>query len=171
MDNIAGMVPAAAADGNAWVKFNDERLQKIAGEIVTSDDPIMTLLYLLMRDHLTPGKVATLVDAATYPAARGDTNTFSNTFLAGYARFLAEQLCSYPERASSEEWQQRFPDVVVMDPDGWDRSNFDASWAEPITLGEYRRRLALSTCGPRAVAKPRSERRRSTTKRSKRRRS
>lgn len=35
--------------------------------------------------------------------------------------------------------------VVVLDPDGWDRSNYVASWAEPITLAEFRSRVNMST--------------------------
>lgn len=36
---------------------------------------------------------------------------------------------------------------MVLDPDGWDRKNFDYSWNEElITLGEYKERLSKSTC-------------------------
>jgi hypothetical protein len=34
----------------------------------------------------------------------------------------------------------------VLDPDGWDRTNFDYSWnKEKITMAEFQRRLAMST--------------------------
>lgn len=49
------------------------------------------------------------------------------------------------EKKSSEEWQKLYPDVYVIDPDGWDRKNFIESWQEPITLMEYERRLSLSS--------------------------
>lgn len=42
-------------------------------------------------------------------------------------------------------WEQHLS-VKVMDPDGWDRRNFKASWAEPLTEKEFKRRAALSTC-------------------------
>lgn len=45
---------------------------------------------------------------------------------------------------SSEVWAA-LTGIVVYDPDGWDRSNFEASWAEPITLEEFRSRTYMST--------------------------
>lgn len=46
----------------------------------------------------------------------------------------------------SSEWQRLIPDPFVMDPDGWDRKNFEASWNERITREEYERRVIYSTC-------------------------
>lgn len=47
---------------------------------------------------------------------------------------------------TSADWQAEFPDTLVLDPDGWDRPNFDFSWFEElIPLGEYQRRLMYST--------------------------
>ena len=52
-----------------------------------------------------------------------------------------------PTRLTSKEWQGIYPDVKVIDPDGWDRQNFDYSWnVECITAVEYQDRLAQSTC-------------------------
>jgi len=48
---------------------------------------------------------------------------------------------------TSNEWQQIYPEVVVLDPDGWDRTNFMYEWfEEKITLTEYNNRLMASTC-------------------------
>ena len=48
---------------------------------------------------------------------------------------------------TSEEWQQIHPDPMVMDPDGWDRKNYQFSWFEElITEGEYFVRRLSSTC-------------------------
>lgn len=33
----------------------------------------------------------------------------------------------------------------IMDPDGWDRRNFDASWSERITEAEFVSRASMST--------------------------
>ena len=33
----------------------------------------------------------------------------------------------------------------VLDPDGWDRTNFQESWNEPITRDEFMRRVSKST--------------------------
>jgi len=50
-------------------------------------------------------------------------------------------------KKSSEEWHKEIcPDVVIMDPDGYDRNNFENSWNEKITREEFERRLAMSTC-------------------------
>ena len=49
-------------------------------------------------------------------------------------------------KRSSKDWQELYPDVVVLDPDGWNRKDYDNSWNEEITLAEYNKRLAFSTC-------------------------
>ncbi len=47
---------------------------------------------------------------------------------------------------TSEEWQKLQPDTVVLDPDGWDRQNFEYSWHEElISLAEYGKRVNSST--------------------------
>lgn len=48
---------------------------------------------------------------------------------------------------TSEEWQKLLPNPKVLDPDGWDRANFDHSWnEEKISRQEYEDRLIQSTC-------------------------
>lgn len=53
------------------------------------------------------------------------------------------------ELKSSQEWldeiQEMFPTIVVLDPDGWDRKNYQESWNEPITKSEFEKRFARST--------------------------
>jgi hypothetical protein len=48
---------------------------------------------------------------------------------------------------TSEQWQADAEHTyVVLDPDGWDRSNFDFSfYEEMITEQEFMKRLASST--------------------------
>jgi hypothetical protein len=46
---------------------------------------------------------------------------------------------------SSEEWSL-LCNIKVIDPDGWDRTNYEASWAEEITRDEFMRRASVSTC-------------------------
>lgn len=52
------------------------------------------------------------------------------------------------ETKKPEDWlkQPAYEGYVVMDPDGWDRRNYEASWNEPITEMEFLRRLQASTC-------------------------
>ena len=46
---------------------------------------------------------------------------------------------------TSEDWQKD-SQFIVIDPDGWDRSNFKYSWfIERITKEEFDRRLIYST--------------------------
>lgn len=52
-------------------------------------------------------------------------------------------------KKTSEAWSKdsAFNDVMVCDPDGWDRQNFQHSWfEEAITKGEFEARLTASTC-------------------------
>jgi 5'-deoxynucleotidase YfbR-like HD superfamily hydrolase len=47
---------------------------------------------------------------------------------------------------TSEEWQKLTPSIVVIDPDGWDRTNFQYSWfEEKVSLETYNARLFRST--------------------------
>lgn len=50
-------------------------------------------------------------------------------------------------KKSSQQWQSLYPYPKVLDPDGWDRENYNYSWYEElITLEEYNRRVSNSTC-------------------------
>lgn len=48
-------------------------------------------------------------------------------------------------KKTSAEWQKDC-EYIVMDPDGWDRTNYDYSWnQEEITEQEFDKRLGQST--------------------------
>jgi alpha-amylase/alpha-mannosidase (GH57 family) len=48
---------------------------------------------------------------------------------------------------TSEEWQSKYPHVKILDPDGWDRKNYQYSWYEElITREEFEKRMMMSTC-------------------------
>ena len=50
---------------------------------------------------------------------------------------------------TSQEWQEE-SDIIVYDPDGWDRKNYQYSWfEEKISLIEFEKRLMTSTCKKR----------------------
>lgn len=50
-------------------------------------------------------------------------------------------------KKTSAQWQSLYPYPKVLDPDGWDRKNYDYSWNEElITLEEYKNRCNRSTC-------------------------
>ncbi len=52
------------------------------------------------------------------------------------------------EKKTSQEWQKSIKELVVLDPDGWDRGNYTYSWEqEEISLVEYFKRVVNSTCG------------------------
>lgn len=47
---------------------------------------------------------------------------------------------------TSAEWQLLETELVLLDPDGWDRKNFQYSfYEEQITNAEFQRRLSYST--------------------------
>lgn len=51
----------------------------------------------------------------------------------------------FDEKKTSEEWQKTYHSTI-LDPDGWDRSNFDYSWyKENITFNEFVTRAMNST--------------------------
>lgn len=54
------------------------------------------------------------------------------------------------ELKTSKDWYESMPEkgkIVIMDPDGWDRSNYEYSFNEElITEEEFQRRLCSSTC-------------------------
>lgn len=60
------------------------------------------------------------------------------------------------ELKPSTEWLKdtEFERIIVVDPDGWDRSNLDASFAEPISRREFQMRLACSSCMLRRAPEP-----------------
>lgn len=50
------------------------------------------------------------------------------------------------ELKTSAEWQTVHNKIVVLDPDGWDRKDYDYSWyQELISEQEYLKRVSLST--------------------------
>lgn len=51
-----------------------------------------------------------------------------------------------PIRKSSE-WEE-ICNIKVIDPDGWDRTNFTESWGELITRSTFERRAMESTSMP-----------------------
>ncbi len=49
-------------------------------------------------------------------------------------------------KKTSEQWQLENPDPKILDPDGWNRRDFQFSWyEEEITFEEYSKRLFSST--------------------------
>ena len=49
-------------------------------------------------------------------------------------------------KLTSAEWQNIYRKFQVLDPDGWDRQNYQYSWyEEKIDRNEYDKRLAQST--------------------------
>lgn len=52
-------------------------------------------------------------------------------------------------KLTPDEWLAlpEFAGIDVLDPDGWDRANYEASWAEPLSRDEMIARVERSTCG------------------------
>jgi hypothetical protein len=63
-----------------------------------------------------------------------------------YLKIRYKIIIPQEELKTSEEWQNQFTSTKVLDPDGWDRKNYQYSWfEEKITLAEYESRLSKST--------------------------
>ena len=75
-------------DDPAIRKYSDQ-MRRRSGS-VDSRDPLVSFLYTLMRDHLTPGRVEEIM-LRQIPKA-GETTEFSNGFLANYAQDIAARL-------------------------------------------------------------------------------
>lgn len=56
---------------------------------------------------------------------------------------LSSELCLKPD-----DWLQtpKYQGLTIMDPDGWDRKNYQQSWNEKISWQEFEKRAAESTC-------------------------
>ena len=67
--------------------LDQDNLRIESGE-ESSDDPVVSFLYELMRDHLAPGVVSTIVSNSNSK----QTTNFTNGYLAKYAKFLAKEL-------------------------------------------------------------------------------
>ena len=51
------------------------------------------------------------------------------------------------DNKTSQEWQKLIKEVLVLDPDGWDRCNYEYSWEqEEVPVQEFFKRVAESTC-------------------------
>lgn len=46
-----------------------------------------------------------------------------------------------------DEWlrTEAYKDLTILDPDGWDRTNFEEDWIKPITVEEFNKRIIIST--------------------------
>lgn len=49
------------------------------------------------------------------------------------------------EKKTPNEWMA-VTGIEIMDPDGWDRRNFDADWEIPLTRDEFLGKAFMSTC-------------------------
>lgn len=47
-------------------------------------------------------------------------------------------------KRTPDEWQ-KILNIVVLDPDGWDRSNFSVDWVKPLTKQEFKDKASHST--------------------------
>lgn len=65
------------------------KLRERSGDVRTTD-PLVSFLYELMRDHLTPGVVESLVRASA--CSEEEPTRFCNGYLANYATDLAARL-------------------------------------------------------------------------------
>jgi len=86
----------------------------------------------------------------------------NTTFASHQAAKLEENLKSVADefvpvvKKNSEAWSTE-KNILVLDPDGWDRTNYEESWAEEITAEEFNKRVIVSTCQYRETDKKNRE--------------
>lgn len=112
--------------------FDDEMVEEEPAEWRAS-------IYLLAHDSKQGGLVSK-------PVLGVGCRTYEERLELALQEMLYFVQLDCPVKRSSQEWQKMYPDPFVVDPDGWDRSNFEESWQEPITYKEYVKRLINSTC-------------------------
>lgn len=74
---------------------------------------------------------------------------FSKPSTTGTTENFITKLKNSGDMKTSEEWNELVKDtgLVIMDPDGWDRRNFQYSFFEElITYAHFEMRLLQSTC-------------------------
>lgn len=50
------------------------------------------------------------------------------------------------EKKTPEEWlNTEFSYLEILDPDGWDRKNFEEDWKRPLTVAEFQQKVMAST--------------------------
>lgn len=96
-----------------------------------------------MMSHIWPEKKDNFIVGAMSNAAREYWfSQFKKDIYAANPEILRTKLL-----LTSHQWQQNHLDIIVLDPDGWDRKNYQYSWCEElITEEEYLNRRLHSTC-------------------------
>ena len=87
---------------------------------VTSPDPLVSFLYILMRDHLNPGKMESILLNGPHG---GVESVYSNGWLANYCKYIAQRLraegaapaASAPKPEPTPQFQ------IVFDAHIWDK--------------------------------------------------
>jgi hypothetical protein len=80
---MAAKIPARTGE--------DQALFDRSGQVFAAT-PLVSFLYSLMIDHLTPGQVERLVRESTHPG----TTTYTNGWVAEYAKDVATRLLGGP---------------------------------------------------------------------------
>jgi hypothetical protein len=82
-----------------------------------NDEPVVTFLYLLLRDHVSPGVIEGLVCEVEVGAARASLLT--NAYLAEYANNISDRLIRATElrmKAQAGELHRRMAPPVLREP-------------------------------------------------------
>jgi len=79
------------------------------------------------------------------------------SFIGGHLTNSTCRHCTPGVKKRSSEWELEDA-FVILDPDGWDRQNFEASWREPISWAEYESRRDRSTVRGKSTIKTRNPR-------------
>lgn len=89
---------------------DNAELRKASGE-VSYYSKLVSFLYDLMRDHMPPGEVESLMRSAQDPQVK-----YTNGWLANYAEYLARRLTA--DRSHLLAWWEELYDVLELSGEG-----------------------------------------------------
>lgn len=118
-------------------------------------EPDEPMFVLLARDPAAPRAVERwadsrrlLIEEGKKPASDYEMVNEAEACAQAMREWHAKNRPEAPLLLSADEWLAlpEYAGLEVEDPDGWDRKNFQASWAEKISKQEFDKRVAISTC-------------------------
>ncbi|BCW61897.1 hypothetical protein [Arthrobacter sp. StoSoilB22] len=109
--------------------------------------------YWLVCDH--EGCEAKSTEGGDFSAWEEEDSAWEEAMNSEWSEVAGKHYCDQhtlihdpEEKRLPAEWEV-VDDIAIMDPDGWDRKNFQESWNTPITYDDWRSRMIRCT-----VARP-----------------
>jgi hypothetical protein len=113
--------------------------------------PTLKRVFANQAKAVAPAIVARVEAKVAEVAASAETLTVFDDTEVDLSDEVSENTKSFdPEELHNSTWWAKELDITIMDADGWDRMNFDESWAELINHEEFLNRAFRSTMAANA---------------------